>query len=188
MMIRMALFSGILLMSACSGMPREIDPPWTEGDAGPDVWVEPEVIPGCEAEEELCDGLDNDCDDEVDEDIPPEPCPEGGASRCVMGRWSECPLEVTTACSPGSVRQCFDAYCTGWGVQVCNSSGSAFETCQEAAVPRNCEDEWGWAPHQLSTGECCIAEGFCCQDSWDIDGDGDFNDSVGTCYGIDNRP
>jgi hypothetical protein len=176
------------LLAQCSGMPRLIDEDASvDEDAGVDVLLEPETPPEpeCEPEEEVCDGEDNDCDGEVDEDIPPEPCEESGSRRCVMGRWSECP-PVCTGCVPGTVRQCFEAYCTGWGVQTCNDGGY-WNTCQEAAVPGNCDDGFGWVDSVASTGQCCIDEGFCCQDYWDLDGDGDTDDSVGTCYGIDCR-
>jgi hypothetical protein len=179
----------LIASTSCSGMERRIDhDAAVEEDVGLEVDAEPPPPePECEPEEEVCDGADNDCDGEADEDIPPEPCDGGGSSRCVMGEWSECP-PVCQGCVPGSTRHCFDAYCTGWGVQTCNSSGTAWDYCQEMDVPGACDDGTGWAPTEPATGECCVAEGYCCQDYWDLDGDGQTDDSIGTCYGIDCRP
>lgn len=175
----------LFLLVHCSGMDRVIDEDsGVEEDVGIDSSLPPDPPPECEPEDEICDGEDNDCDGEIDEDIPPEPCEVSGSSRCVMGRWSECP-DVCVGCVPGTVRQCFDAYCTGWGVQTCNESGNNWNSCQEASVPNVCDDGGGWVPTQPSTGQCCVDEGFCCQDYWDLDADGETDDSVGTCYGID---
>jgi hypothetical protein len=31
---------------------------------------------------------------------------------------------------------------------------------------------------------CCIDQGYCCQDQWDLDGDGDGWESLGNCVDI----
>lgn len=187
----------LISLVACSGYHRIIDEDAAvddedvgldvaEPDGSPEAEPDPEAGPECEAEEEICDGEDNDCDGEIDEDIPPEPCTGSGSSRCVMGHWSECP-QPCDVCVPGTVRQCFETYCTGWGVQTCATDGRSWNYCEEAPVPNACDDGFGWVDSVPSTEQCCIDEGFCCQDYWDLDGDGQTDDSVGTCYGIDCR-
>jgi len=51
--------------------------------AGPDGWIEPNyrVSPEYQAEEDLCDGQDNDCDGTVDENLDP-PAVSGGVGVC----------------------------------------------------------------------------------------------------------
>jgi hypothetical protein len=54
----------------------------------PDATVAPEPIePGprpCIPHVEICNGVDDDCDDIVDE-VPPEACSGGGMSYCIAG-------------------------------------------------------------------------------------------------------
>lgn len=65
----------------------------------------PQVDAGndCQPTQELCDAIDNDCDEQTDEEVDPEPCggPTAGTGECKAGTrncqgggWSECSGEV----------------------------------------------------------------------------------------------
>jgi len=128
---------------------------------------------------EICNGVDDNCNGEVDE-VPAIPCPNGGFRYCVSGSMSECPRRCEV-CMPGSERVCFISYCTYWGVQTCASDGRSFSFCRERSAPWVCEDVVD--SHQMSPEleQCCLDNGYCCLDQFDLDHDGDTEETLGNC-------
>lgn len=181
----------VLALAACSrtGMEWAADPgadggadaasPRPGRDAGPDATAPA----GCEPEQERCDARDNDCNGQIDDGLAPEVCETGGFRFCVGGVLSACP-RVCAVCRPGAERVCFPAYCSRWGSQTCEGDGLAWGPCTESPAPVECqgaEDTWDAADDSPETQSCCIDRGDCCQDHWDLDGDGDVSESVGAC-------
>jgi hypothetical protein len=129
---------------------------------------------------ETCNGVDVDCNEQVDDDVAPIPCPDGGERYCINGRFSACP-DRCDACIPGSERVCFLSYCTFWAKQVCAADGRSFGVCREDPVPRECRAIAERHKDSRQLEQCCIDKGYCCRDEFDLDGDGDRNDMVGAC-------
>jgi hypothetical protein len=128
---------------------------------------------------EACNGRDDDCDGIVDE-LPPTPCPGGGFQYCIAGTVSECPRRCEV-CVPGGVRICQNSFCTFWGEQECTGDGQGFGSCRERQVPPECA---AVAKKHMSSPElehCCLDNGYCCLDMFDLDGDGSRTDMVGNC-------
>ena len=147
---------------------------------GPDVPL-PYLTPGCAPTTEICNGVDDDCDGVVDNDVPPIPCPGGGFRYCVGGRMSDCPTRCAV-CVPGGQRVCFISYCTYWGLQTCAADGQSWGYCVERRpVPSVCAGVASSTKHSKETEQCCIDNGFCCLDEFDLNGNGDHSDMVGRC-------
>ncbi len=140
----------------------------------------------CVPSEEICNGVDDDCDGDVDE-VPPVACPGGGEQYCVGGAMSACP-ERCEACMPGSERICFVSFCKHWGVQTCTADGKSFGKCKEEDPPPECaavaEDE----KYSKAVEQCCLDAGYCCRDTFDLDGDGDTGDMLGECEEVLCKP
>ena len=135
---------------------------------------DPNVHPGAP---EVCNCIDDNCNGLVDEDLIRDCTVAGqiGHQMCVDCRWTEC--LTCTVCIPGATRFCdTPTYCS-WGEQRCNATGSDWGTCYETSPPAGCS---GFMYDQ----ECCVRTGNCCQDWIDMDGDGDWNDSVGACENV----
>jgi hypothetical protein len=115
-------------------------------------------------------------------DKPPVPCPGGGFEYCVAGHYSECPKRCA-ACVPGSTRVCFITYCKSWGVQTCASDGLSFGVCEESSPPAQCGSTADSDKASPALEQCCIDSGNCCQDLYDLNGNGDTSDQVGNCTG-----
>jgi hypothetical protein len=131
----------------------------------------PEIYPGAR---EVCNGLDDNCDGLIDEDLVQD-CEDFGRQICIDGEWTEC--MTCTVCIPGSWRYCdTPSYCS-WGRQTCNDAGDGWGPCDETSAPSSCT---GSAYDQ----ECCLAAGYCCQDYFDFDGDGDWDESLGACEDV----
>lgn len=113
---------------------------------------------------EYCNGTDNDCDGTIDNECICF-CPAGG---CI--------------CVPGSERYCDTPMYSRWGTQTCNDDGLRWGSCDEIPVPSICSHVDPW--YSPSAIECCVDSGFCCQDMYDSDGDGEIWDSIGSCNGI----
>lgn len=108
----------------------------------------------------------------------PEVCDDGIDQSCSGADEDCCIPYPECVCVPGAVRYCDEpGYCY-WGTQVCRDDGLGWGTCTEISPPAGCET------HHIYNVECCISIGGCCQDFWDIDGDGDNMESMGDCSDI----
>jgi MYXO-CTERM domain-containing protein len=122
--------------------------------------------------EEICDGLDNDCDDMIDEELDPIPCGNAacpGMSVCTgVGGWSECDARdpVAENCSTE-----IDDDCDGTANEGCG--------CNPATDPG--------LPCGTETGECkpgvlrCLPNG-----QYDDVCEGEIGPSDEICDGKDN--
>jgi hypothetical protein len=54
--------------------------------------------------------------------------------------------------------------------------------CDESGIPADCIPLG--STYDAEAEQCCIDAGFCCQDYWDIDFDGDRDESLGDCVDI----
>ncbi|MEZ4220437.1 MAG: hypothetical protein R3B13_05855 [Polyangiaceae bacterium] len=139
-------------------------------------------ISTCVPSEEICNGVDDDCDGTVDE-VPAVPCPEGGSSYCVAGKMSECPRRCDV-CIPGSERICFISYCKYWAVQTCAADGKSFGKCEEQDPPAECKAVAKDKKYSKALEECCLAAGYCCLDAFDLDDDGNTQEMIGQCEDV----
>jgi hypothetical protein len=136
--------------------------------------------PRCSPMPEACNGIDDDCNGKVDDGIAPVACSGGGSRYCVAGRLSACPTRCD-ACVPDSERVCFHSYCTYWAVEACTADGKSFGICRERHVPAECTDIANRHQDSLELEQCCIDNGYCCHDEFDLDHDGNRNEMLGTC-------
>jgi hypothetical protein len=143
----------------------------------------PTAPPGCLPSAETCNGVDDDCDRVVDDGVPPVPCPNGGHRYCIAGSMSECP-RACQACQPGGQRVCMVSFCTYWGRQTCAPDGRAFGGCVEIKPPPECAAIARTKQRSRELEQCCLDNGYCCVDEFDLDGDGDRGDMIGRCAGV----
>jgi hypothetical protein len=148
------------------------------GGVSPVPMGEPPCVPSAEA----CNGRDDDCNGAVD-DVPAEACPQGGFRYCVAGRLSECPRRCDV-CVAGSVRICQNSFCSFWGEQECAADGQGFGHCREAQPPPECRPTAKKFESSKQLEQCCLDNGYCCLDQYDLDGDGDRGEMLGACGDI----
>ena len=133
--------------------------------------------------DETCNGLDDNCDGQVDEDQPPIPCPNGGNRICVGGHYSDCPKRCQV-CVPNSKRTCITSFCTFWGSQTCAEDGMSFSACHESTPPAECKDVANKMMRSAELEMCCISNGFCCVDEFDLNGNGNRMEMLGRCEAV----
>jgi hypothetical protein len=156
--------------------PVDAEPP-SDAGTGPGP-VEPGPDP-CVPGPEACNGTDDDCDGVVDE-IPPVACAGGGFRYCIAGTMSACPKRCDV-CVPGSVRVCQNSFCTFWGEQECTGDGLGFGSCRERRVPPECASVASKHQSSPELEQCCLDNGYCCLDMFDLDGDGNRSEVLGNC-------
>jgi hypothetical protein len=158
-------------------------------DMGTDLPVDrgtmsmPDAPPVCQPQPETCNGADDDCDGATDEDLPAIACPDGGNRYCVGGRYSDCPRRCDV-CVPGSKRTCITSYCTFWGSQTCSADGRSFGRCDESRPPPECEETANKMMRSPELEMCCLTNGYCCVDEFDLDHDGDRTEMMGRCDAV----
>ena len=140
----------------------------------------------CVPTEEVCNGIDDDCDGLVDE-VPAVPCQDGGYSYCISGKMSECPRRCET-CMPGSQRICFISYCKYWAQQTCTADGKSFGKCQEQDPPPECKAVAKDKKYSRALEQCCLDAGYCCLDEFDLDEDGNTTEMIGQCDDVTCAP
>ncbi len=155
--------------------------PTEQADAEGGAFTTPSEPP-CEPQLEECNGVDDDCNDVVD-DLPAVSCEGGGFSYCVAGQMSDCPKRCDV-CVPGSVRVCQNSYCTFWGEQECAGDGQGFGRCREQDPPPECAAVAKQYEESAELEQCCVDNGYCCVDDFDLDGDGNRREMLGECADI----
>jgi hypothetical protein len=157
-------------------------------DAPPDLASDArDTPPACQPVAESCNGLDDDCDGDIDDGLAAIPCPNGGQRFCVAGRFSECPTRCEV-CVPGSQRVCFKSFCTYWGRQECSGDGRSFGPCEESPAPRECARIADDHMRSRELEQCCLENNYCCVDDFDLDGDGNRNEMIGHCEAVQCTP
>jgi hypothetical protein len=159
-------------------------------DAAPDLAVEHPAehpLPTCVPALEICNGVDDDCNGAVDENQPAIPCPNGGSQYCVAGHYSDCPRRCEV-CVPGGARTCFTSFCTFWGSQPCAPDGRSFGPCKEATPPAECKTIADKMQRSAALEQCCLDNGYCCVDEFDLDHDGDRGEMLGNCEALTCGP
>lgn len=154
-------------------------PPQPTGGA-PTLPVEDPSV--CQPRDEACNGRDDDCNGAVD-DLAAQPCEGGGFRFCVAGRMSECPKRCDV-CVPGSVRVCQNPFCTFWGEQECAADGQGFGNCREADPPPECAAIARKHQQSPELEQCCLDNGYCCEDEHDLDNDGNRREMLGDCRDV----
>jgi len=140
----------------------------------------------CVPVDESCNGVDDDCDGQVDE-LPPVACEGGGYQYCVAGTLSACPKRCET-CMPGTQRICFLSYCKYWAVQTCTADGKSFGKCREEDPPSECKHIADKQKYSAALEQCCLDNGYCCLDEFDLDKDGNDNEMLGNCEELSCEP
>jgi hypothetical protein len=120
-------------------------------------------------------------------DMPPIPCPGGGFEYCIAGQYSACPKRCGM-CVPGSQQVCFISYCHSWGVQTCAADGLSFGYCQEQSPPLPCQSIADTNHASAALEQCCIDNGYCCQDQFDLNKNGTTGEPIGQCSGVTCSP
>jgi hypothetical protein len=76
------------------------------------------------------------------------------------------------------------AYCKYWGLQTCASDGRSFGYCVESPAPSACASIADTQHDSPALEQCCIDQGYCCKDDFDLNHDGNTNDFLGRCDGV----
>ncbi|MGM0555922.1 MAG: MopE-related protein [Myxococcota bacterium] len=100
-----------------------------------------------DCEPEICDGLDNDCDDRVDENLTTRACGESDIGACVYGRQS-CKDGAWTECS-GALRP---------STEVCDGVDNDCDGIVDEGLTRTCGDN--------NIGQCDYGEEVCQNGEW----------------------
>ncbi len=137
-------------------------------------------VTNCTPSPETCNGIDDDCNGKVDDGIPAVACPGGGQSYCVAGHMSKCPKRCDV-CVPGSQRVCYLSYCRYWGVQTCTADGRSFGLCQEQEPPPECKSIADAEHGSRALEQCCVDNGYCCVDTYDLNHNGNEKELLGAC-------
>ena len=154
-----------------TGSPPELPPPPPDG-------------PVCVPKGETCNGADDDCDGRGRrEDRPRSPAPTAATASASAATTPNARAAARSACRAASAPASRRSARSG-APRRAPTTGMSFGACKESHAARACREIANRMMRSPELEECCIDNGYCCVDEFDLNNNGDRTEMLGRCEAV----